>query len=81
MFILKFFPHGFKINSEEKKMIMIITPGGHGSLLTFFYLSVFHSVGALIIQKSSSVIAEEGHKVSHHHKVCQATGQPTPTVT
>ena len=48
-------------------MIVIITSGGHGSLLTFFYLSVFHSVGASIIQKPSSVIVEEG--------------QPTPTVT
>ena len=44
----------------------------------FFYLSVFYSVGASIIQKSSSVIVEEGHKVSLN---CQATGQPTPTVT
>ncbi|XP_022777456.1 roundabout homolog 3-like, partial [Stylophora pistillata] len=35
-------------------------------------------VGALIIQKPSSVIVEEGHKVS---VVCQATGQPTPTIT
>ena len=48
------------------------------SLLTFFYLSVLYSVGASIIQKPSSVIVEEGHKVS---LVCQATGQPTPTVT
>ena len=47
-------------------------------MLTFFYLSVFHLVGASIIQKPSSVIVEEGHKVS---LVCQATGQPTPTVT
>ena len=63
-----FFTHGFKINSEEKNiLIVIITSGGHGSLLTFFYLSVFHSVGASIIQKPSSVIVEEG--------------QPTPTVT
>ena len=44
----------------------------------FFYLSVFYSVGASIIQKPSSVIVEEGHKVSLN---CQATGQPTPTVT
>ena len=43
-----------------------------------FYLSVFYSVGASIIQKPSSVVVEEGHKVS---LVCQATGQPTPTVT
>ncbi|CAH3043317.1 unnamed protein product [Pocillopora meandrina] len=35
-------------------------------------------VGASIIQKPSLVIVEEGHKVS---LVCQATGQPTPTVT
>ena len=49
-----------------------------GSLLTFFYLSGFYSVGASIIQKPSSVVVEEGHKVS---LVCQATGQPTPTVT
>ena len=47
-------------------------------MLTFFYLSIFYSVGASIIQKPSSVIVEEGHKVS---LVCQATGQPTPTVT
>ena len=44
----------------------------------FFYLSVFYSVGASIIQKPSSVIVEEGQKVSLN---CQATGQPTPTVT
>ena len=44
----------------------------------FFYLSVFYSAGASIIQKPSSVIVEEGHKVSLN---CQATGQPTPTVT
>ena len=57
----------------------IIIPRGHlGSLLTFFYLSGFYSVGASIIQKPSSVVVEEGHKVS---LVCQATGQPTPTVT
>ena len=47
-------------------------------MLTFFYLSGFYSVGASIIQKPSSVVVEEGHKVS---LVCQATGQPTPTVT
>ena len=47
-------------------------------MLTFFYLSGFYLVGASIIQKPSSVIVEEGHKVS---LVCQATGQPTPTVT
>ena len=47
-------------------------------MLTFFYLSDFYSVGASIIQKPSSVVVEEGHKVS---LVCQATGQPTPTVT
>ena len=35
-------------------------------------------VGAMIIQKPSSVIVEEGHKVT---LICQATGQPTPTVT
>ena len=35
-------------------------------------------VGALISSKPSSVIAEEGQNVS---LVCQATGQPTPTVT
>ncbi|KAJ7383951.1 hypothetical protein OS493_024639 [Desmophyllum pertusum] len=34
--------------------------------------------GALITRKPSSVIVEEGHDVS---LVCQATGQPTPTVT
>ena len=44
----------------------------------FFYLSVFYSVGASIIQRPSSVIVEEGHKVSLN---CQVTGQPTPTVT
>ena len=47
-------------------------------MLTFFYLSGFYLVGASIIQKPSSVIVEEGHKVS---LVCQATGQPTPTIT
>ena len=36
-------------------------------MLTCFYLSIFYSVGASIIQKPSSVIVEEG--------------QPTPTVT
>ncbi|XP_022799057.1 brother of CDO-like [Stylophora pistillata] len=35
-------------------------------------------VGALIIQKPSSVIVEEGHKVT---LVCLATGQPTPKIT
>ena len=58
---------------------MIITPRGQlGSLLTIFTSRFFYSVGASIIQKPSSVIIEEGHKVS---LVCQATGQPTPTVT
>ena len=47
-------------------------------MLTFFYLSIFYSVGASIIQKPSSVIVEEGHKVN---LVCQVSGQPTPTVT
>lgn len=52
--------------------------GGTRKFANLFYLSVFHSVGASIIQKPSLVIVEEGHKVS---LVCQATGQPTPTVT
>ena len=56
-----------------------MTYRGHlRSLLTFFYLSIFYSVGASIIHKPSSVVVEEGHKVS---LVCQATGQPKPTVT
>lgn len=45
------------------------------SLLTFFCCYV---VGAVISSKPSSVIVEEGQNVS---LVCQATGQPTPTVT
>ena len=60
-------------------MIMIITQRGYSKIfLTFFYLSVFYSVGASIVQKPSSVIVEEGQKVS---LVCQATGQPAPSVT
>ena len=38
----------------------------------------FFTVGAVITRKPSSVIVEEGQNVS---LVCQATGQPTPTVT
>ena len=45
----------------------------HGSHFFRCYL-----VGALISRKPSSVIVEEGQNVS---LVCQATGQPTPTVT
>ena len=45
----------------------------------FLYISFFkYLVGALITRKPSSVIVEEGQNVS---LVCQATGQPTPTVT
>ena len=39
---------------------------------------LFYLVGALITRKPSSVIVEEGQNVS---LICQATGQPTPTVT
>jgi len=39
---------------------------------------MFTPVGALITQKPSSVIVEEGQNVS---LLCKATGQPTPTIT
>ncbi|PFX20276.1 Peroxidasin-like [Stylophora pistillata] len=39
---------------------------------------ISHDIGALIIQKPSSVIVEEGHKVT---LVCLAPGHPTPTIT
>ena len=42
------------------------------------HISVLFEVGALITQKHSSIILEEGQNVS---LVCQATGKPTPTVT
>ncbi|KAL9952561.1 hypothetical protein ACROYT_G039830 [Oculina patagonica] len=38
----------------------------------------FNLVGAVITQNPSSVIVEEGQNVS---LICQATGQPTPTIT
>ncbi len=48
-------------------------------LFFLIYFSFFvHLVGAVITQKPLSVIVEEGQNVS---LICQATGQPTPTVT
>ncbi|KAL9952565.1 hypothetical protein ACROYT_G039834 [Oculina patagonica] len=47
-----------------------------GEMTSSATLSV--QVGAVITRKPSSVIVEEGQNVS---LVCQATGQPTPTVT
>ncbi len=40
--------------------------------------SFFNLVGAVITQKPSSVIVEEGQNVN---LICRATGEPTPTVT
>ena len=42
-----------------------------------FCSSVANLVGVVITHKPSSVIVEEGQNVS---LVCQASGQPTPTV-
>lgn len=43
-----------------------------------FAQSLFLAVAALIIQKPSSVIVEEGENVT---LLCKASGRPTPTVT
>ena len=77
-FILKFFLSALK---STQKNLFDYNHYPEGTLSKFAQLSLplgFYSVGASIIQKPSSVIVEEGHKVS---LVCQATGQPTPTVT
>ena len=48
-------------------------------LFSYFVLLLLnYPVGAIISQKPSSVIIEEGQNLS---LVCKATGQPTPTVT
>jgi len=59
----------FLLHSEYRKIFYI--------LFNFFYVTCF-LVGAAISGKPSSVIVEEGQNVS---LICQATGQPTPTVT
>ena len=48
------------------------------SFITFFSFSLNYLVAAVISRKPSSVIVEEGQNVSLN---CQATGQPTPSVT
>jgi len=60
----------FLLRSNYAKVFYIL-------FLSFSYLTYF-LVGAVISRKPSSVIIEEGQNVS---LVCQATGQPTPTVT
>ena len=45
---------------------------------SLFAQSLFLAVAALIIQKPSSVIVEEGENVT---LLCKASGRPTPTVT
>ena len=61
----------FLLRSEYRKVFYIL-------FLFFFIKLMYFLVGAVISRKPSSVIVEEGQNVS---LVCQATGQPTPTVT
>ncbi|KAJ7376491.1 hypothetical protein OS493_034227 [Desmophyllum pertusum] len=64
------------VTSQDDGMYTCVASNILGVMTSSAKLSV--QVGALITHKPSSVIVEEGHNVS---LVCQATGQPTPTVT
>ncbi|KAJ7378795.1 Roundabout 1 [Desmophyllum pertusum] len=64
------------VTSQDDGMYTCVASNILGVMTSSAKLSV--QVGALITRKPSSVIVEEGQDVS---LVCQATGQPTPTVT
>jgi len=64
------------VTSQDDGMYTCVARNILGAVKSLATLSV--QVGALISRKPSSAIAEEGQNVS---LVCQATGQPTPTVT
>jgi len=64
------------VTSQDDGMYSCVARNILGEMTSSATLSV--QVGAVISRKPSSVIVEEGQNVS---LVCQATGQPTPTVT
>ncbi|KAL9952582.1 hypothetical protein ACROYT_G039853 [Oculina patagonica] len=64
------------VTSQDEGMYTCVARNILGEMTSSASLSV--QVGAVITQKPSSVIVEEGQNVN---LVCQATGQPTPTVT
>ncbi|KAJ7383945.1 hypothetical protein OS493_024632 [Desmophyllum pertusum] len=64
------------VTSQDDGIYSCVASNILGVMTSSAKLSV--QVGALITRKPSSVIVEEGQNVS---LVCQATGQPTPTVT
>ena len=51
--------------------------GSYTRAITVTVICLHYTVAALITQKPSSVIVEEGQNVT---LICKATGQPTPTV-
>jgi len=63
------------VTSQDEGMYTCVARNILGEITSSAALSV--QVGAVISLKPSSVIVEEGQNVS---LVCQATGQPTPTV-
>ncbi|KAJ7376489.1 hypothetical protein OS493_034225 [Desmophyllum pertusum] len=64
------------VTSQDDGIYTCVASNILGVMTSSAKLSV--QVGALITRKPSSVIVEEGQNVS---LLCQATGQPTPTVT
>ncbi|KAL9952566.1 hypothetical protein ACROYT_G039835 [Oculina patagonica] len=64
------------VTSQDEGMYTCVARNILGEMTSSASLSV--QIGAVITQKPSSVIVEEGQNVN---LVCQATGQPTPTVT
>ncbi|XP_078350138.1 uncharacterized protein LOC144634965 [Oculina patagonica] len=64
------------VTSQDEGMYTCVARNILGEMTSSASLSV--QVGSVITQKPSSVIVEEGQNV---RLVCQATGQPTPTVT
>ncbi|KAL9952583.1 hypothetical protein ACROYT_G039854 [Oculina patagonica] len=64
------------VTSQDEGKYTCVARNILGEMTSSASLSV--QVGAVITQKPSSVIVEEGQNVT---LVCQATGQPTPTVT
>ncbi|KAL9952579.1 hypothetical protein ACROYT_G039849 [Oculina patagonica] len=64
------------VMSQDEGMYTCVARNILGEMTSSAMLSV--QVGAVITRKPSSVIVEEGQNVN---LICQATGQPTPTVT
>ncbi|KAL9952581.1 hypothetical protein ACROYT_G039851 [Oculina patagonica] len=64
------------VTSQDEGMYTCVARNILGEMTSSATLSV--QVGAAITHKPSSVVVEEGQNVS---LLCQATGQPTPTVT